>query len=127
MTTVVSLTDGFLARLAEVPDEYIQCRTTQHKWDEIQRLRVVDTNNEEGRYARGGYVTFAERRLRCARCQMVRSDAFHITSAEGHTALRSLGSTYPEIPPGYYVKGQGRLDRALVLGVLFERAMALPV
>lgn len=83
-------------------------------------MRVVDTRRES-RIARAGFQLFAERRIRCSRCGMVRSDAYQITSSRGHTALIKINSTYPETPHGYYVKGQGRLEMPLVLGALFDR------
>lgn len=107
--------------LAAMPDDYLTCRTLKHAWTVTQRFRVVDTRRELGRLSRGGHQLFAERRLTCDRCGMVRSDAFAITSSGGHTALRRINSTYAEIPEGYYVRGEGRLDLGLVLGAVFER------
>jgi hypothetical protein len=112
--------DEFLARLSRMDADYLECRTLKHSWTGAP-LRVVDTRQESSRVARAGHSVFAERRIRCSRCGMVRSDAFQISSSRGHTALIKINSTYPEIPPGYYVTGQGRLEMPLVLGAKFDR------
>lgn len=112
--------EDFLNSLAGMPDEYLQCRTMQHSWVEEEKFTVIDSGREVTRRPRGGEQVFAERRLHCTRCGMVRSDAYRITSSSGHTALHKIASSY--FPPdGYWVKGAGRLGKDLVLGAKFER------
>lgn len=112
--------ESFLSTLAEAPDAWLQCRTMQHSWSENGPFRVVDITRERDRGMRGGQALYAERRLLCVRCGMQRSDAFQMTSASGHTALRKISASYTP-PEGYYIKGGGMLSRDLVLGAKFDR------
>jgi hypothetical protein len=113
--------DLFLAAVDQMPGDYLLCRTMRHAWEESQPFTLIDTNRNVERRARGGNVVFAERRLSCMRCGMTRSDAYRITQVGGHTALQRIGASYPDVPPGYYVRGAGRAGMELVLGAKFER------
>lgn len=115
--------EEFLRSLAGMPDEFLQCRAMRHAWEEEQPFTVVDSTRESGRRPRGGEQVYAERILACSRCGMQRSDAFRITSSNGHSALVKVGASYSP-PPNYFVEGAGRLSSELVLGAKFDRDMA---
>lgn len=112
--------DDYVDALSHVPSEFFACREMQHPWRVTSPFRLVDSE-QENRSPRGGHREFAERRLTCQRCGMVRSDAFSISTRNGHTALSKIGSTYAA-PEGYAITGVGNTAgmRDLLLGLAFE-------
>jgi hypothetical protein len=122
---VTDTVDVFLAGLDGMPENFLICRELQHIWKVTQPFRVVDCLKEIGRYPRGGQLVYAERRLTCSRCTMVRSDAFKISSDRGRTTLRKISANYIQ-PEGYAIPGTGYGARGLtdyVHGVAFDQAM----
>lgn len=113
--------DLFVDALEQVPPEFLACREMAHPWRVTSAFRVVDTTKEEDRRPRGGFRLFAERRLTCQRCGMIRSDAFAMGTRAGHTTLHKISSQY-EAPEGYAISGLGRTAglRDLLYGVAFE-------
>lgn len=121
MTTlrgVATTEDAYLATLANMPESYLECRSTQHRMNIADPFRVVDTEAEEGARPHMGHKIYAKRILECDRCGMVRNDYYAITSRRGHTVLTKINATY-EQPEGYAVTGLGRVEggRGLVLGL----------
>lgn len=115
--------DLFVEKVADMPENFLRCRSVQHDW-ESSPFVVVDTRYEE-RLPRQGQRRFAERRHACKNCGKVRSDAYAITTRNGHTSLKKLNSTYSKVA-GYDLQGTGNTAgmRDLLLGVLFDKAMA---
>jgi len=110
--------DAYLASLANMPEEYLECRSTQHRMAITEPFRVVDARNEEGARPHMNNYLYAKRVLTCDRCGMVRNDFYAISSRRGHTYLTKINATY--LPPeGYAVHGLGRVEgsRGLVLGL----------
>ncbi len=112
--------DLFVEALEHTPPEFLACREMAHPWRVTSPFRVVDTTREDRR-PRGGFRLYAERRLTCQRCGMVRSDAFAMGTRSGHTTLSKISSQY-EAPEGYAISGVGRTAglRDLLYGVAFE-------
>lgn len=125
MRSVRDVMDVFLAGLDEIPEEFLICRELQHVWEITDPFRVVDSTREQGRQSRGGERVFAERKMTCRRCKMIRSDAFKISSVRGRTSLRKISGTY--FPPeGYAIPGIGRGVKGLtdfVHGAAFDQVM----
>jgi hypothetical protein len=115
---VASAEDAYLAHLANMPEEYLECRSTQHKMTITDPFRIVDSRAEEGAYPHMGNYVYAKRSLTCDRCGMVRHDFYSISSRRGHTYLTKINATY-QPPEGYAVSGLGRVEgsRGLVLGL----------
>lgn len=113
--------DVYVNALEHYEPGYLECREMAHVWKISSPFRLVDTTIED-RQPRGGHATFAERKLTCGRCGMVRSDAFSITDRRGHTALHKIGSSY-EQPDGYAITGIGNTAglRDLLYGVAFDQ------
>jgi len=127
----MTVEDDFLAMAAGMPDGYLECRGSQHRFVTVENWRVVDSRREEGFYSHNGETTYAYRRMQCDRCvdpetglSMVRHDFYRITSHRGHTFLEKLQPRY-QAPPGYATRGLGRVmgSRGLILGAQLDRAM----
>jgi len=123
--------EEFLKIADEMPDGYLECRGSQHRFVTAEPWRVVDSRNEEGFYPHQGNTTYAYRRMECDRCidpetgvGMIRHDFYAITSHRGHTFLRKIDSRYTP-PRGYATRGLGRVEgnRGLILGAALDRAM----
>lgn len=97
-----------------------------HPWKVTSPFRLVDTDYEEGE-PRGGHRVFAERKLTCPRCGMVRSDAFAISNRSGHTSLHKISSRY-DAPEGYSITGIGNTAgmRDLLYGMAFDATQDRP-
>lgn len=124
--------DDFVDAIEDMPESYIECRGTQHRWVLIEPFRIVDTRRENGAHPHMGEQVYARRVLECDRCideetgrGALRFDYYRITSHRGHTFLEKLGSSGYKTPKGYAVKGTGRGagTRGLVLGMALDRAM----
>ena len=115
---VANTEDAYLTHLANMPEEYIECRSTQHRMAITEPFRVVDSRVEQGAWPHMGNHVYAKRTLTCDRCGMVRHDFYAISSRRGHTYLTKINATY-EPPEGYSVSGLGRVEgsRGLVLGL----------
>jgi len=115
---VANTEDAYLAHLANMPEEYIECRSTQHRMTITNPFRVVDSRVEDGAWPHMGNHVYAKRVLTCDRCGMVRNDFYAISSRRGHTYLTKINATY-QPPEGYAVTGLGRVEgsRGLVLGL----------
>jgi hypothetical protein len=121
MTTLRGVTtteDAYLASLANMPEAYLDCRSTQHRMNVTDSFRIVDTRTEHGARPHMGHTLYAKRVLTCDRCGMVRNDFYAISSRRGHNFLTKINATY-EPPEGYAVTGLGRVEgsRGLVLGM----------
>ena len=115
---VATTEDAYLATLANMPETYLECRSTQHRMTITDPFRVVDSRTEQGARPHMGHTLYAKRVLACDRCGMVRNDFYAISSRRGHTYLTKINATY--LPPdGYAVTGLGRVEgsRGLVLGL----------
>jgi len=124
--------DAFLAAAGDMPDAYLECRGSQHRFNIAEPFRIVDSGREEGFRKHGGHQVYAVRKMVCDRCidpetghSMVRYDFYEITSHRGHTFLQKIDARY-EPPPGYATTGLGRIagNRGLVLGMALDRAIA---
>lgn len=119
--------DAYIAAITSLPERFLVCRDTQHRWPlEPPPFHVVDSKRETGRRARGGHAVYAERVFVCERCGMERSDAYQITSLRGRTSLRRINASY-DPPDGYRIEGVGQSVRGmrdLLHGVMFDRAVA---
>lgn len=127
----MTVEDDFLALAAEMPDGYLECRGSQHRFVTVEEWRIIDSRREEGFHAHVGEQTYAYRRMQCDRCvdpetglSMIRHDFYRITSLRGHTFLEKITSRY-EAPPHYATKGLGRVggNRGLILGAALDRTM----
>jgi hypothetical protein len=129
---VVSDPEGeFLAAVEQMPEGYLECRGSQHRFNLIEPFRIVDSGREQGYRSHGGHQVYAVRVLECDRCidpetghGMIRHDYYEITSHRGHTFLRKINASY--LPPaGYATSGLGRIagNRGLVLGAALDRTM----
>jgi len=131
LRSVGNAEDAFLSAVESMPEGYLECRGSQHRFNIVEAFRIVDSGHEQGARSHGGEKVYARRTLKCDRCidpetghSMVRHDFYRITSRRGHTFLEKINATY-DPPPGYATKGLGRIDgnRGLVLGAQLERAM----
>lgn len=117
--------DVYIAGLDGMPENFLACRESQHRWDVLENFRIVDAGKESDRRARGGHTVYAERVLVCERCGMERSDAYHISSFRGRTALQRINASYTA-PDGYSIEGVGnniKGMRDLVHGAMFDRVL----
>lgn len=122
LRSVVDREDAFLAAIADMPPEYLFCRTSQHRWPaEPPPFRVIDSRVEEGEYAHRGQTKYAKRVMECDRCGALRHDYYELTSRRGRTILRKLDARY-DLPPGYATKGLGVVPdyRGLILGLSLD-------
>lgn len=112
--------DVFVNALSHARPEFVQCREMAHRWKIVSPFRLIDTDVED-RQPRGGFREFVERKLQCQRCEMIRADAFSISTRHGHTALTKIGSSYSQ-PEGYAITGIGNTAgmRDLLYGVAFD-------
>lgn len=116
----------FVDALEHAEPEFLACREMAHRWTVSSGFQLIDAEREPDRQPRGGYRSYAERRLTCQRCGMIRSDAFAIsTTMYGHTSLQKISSSYTQ-PDGYAIPGIGnaRGMRDLLYGVAFDAATA---
>lgn len=122
---VAGVEDAYLTALQNMPEGYLECRSTQHRMNVTEPFRIVDTDNEAGARPHMGHKIYAKRTLECDRCVdpetghgMIRHDFYAITSRRGHTVLTKINSTYVG-PPRYFIEGLGRPEgaRGLVLGL----------
>jgi hypothetical protein len=114
--------DEFVDAVGALPPAYFECRLNlRHDFPPNTPFRLVDTDVEDRRPRRGLRV-FAERRLVCRHCGMVRVDIFAIArSRSGHTRLSKVGPGVYEQPDGYKLAGlQTAGMRDLLLGVAFD-------
>lgn len=125
----MTVEDDFMAMTEEMPEGYLECRGSQHRFVTVEPFRIIDSRREEGFYAHEGNATYAYRKMQCDRCvdpetglSMVRHDFYSITSHRGHTFLEKINSRY-EPPPHYATKGLGRVagNRGLILGAQLDR------
>lgn len=118
LRSVANSEDAYLAHLANMPENYLDCRSTQHRMNVTDPFRIVDSRNEEGARPHMGHTLYAKRVLECDRCGMVRNDFYAISSRRGHTVLTKINATY-QAPDGYNISGLGRVpsSRGLVLGL----------
>lgn len=114
--------DTFVHALEQAPPEFLECREMAHQWRLTSPYRLVNTRVED-RLPRAGHSEFAERKLTCQRCGMVRADAYAISSRSGYTSLTKLGSSYQQ-PDGYAITGAGNTAgmRDLLNGIAYEQA-----
>jgi hypothetical protein len=131
LRSVRNVEDAFLEAVDEMPEGYLECRGSQHRFNIIEPFRIVDSAHEAGARPHMGHVVYAKRTLKCDRCidpetgkSMIRHDFYAITSRRGHTYLEKINATY-EGPPRYATKGLGRVDgnRGLILGAQLDLAM----
>jgi hypothetical protein len=101
----------FGSALQQMPDEFLECRDIRHLWEVTRNYHVVDAVEDAGIQPRMGHNTFVERKLRCTRCGMVRSDAYVIAKRARWQGLERLSSTYT-MPEGYGVQGVGHMQGA---------------
>jgi hypothetical protein len=115
---VASIEDAYLAALGDMPETYLECRSTQHRMNVTDSFRIVDTRTEKGARPHMGHTLYAKRVCTCDRCGMVRNDFYAISSRRGHNYLTKINATY-EPPEGYSVPGLGRVEgsRGLALGL----------
>lgn len=115
---VVSTEDAYVAQLSNLPGEYLECRSTQHRMNITNPFRIVDTRAEADARAHMGHLLYARRDLECDRCGMVRHDFYAITSRRGHAVLTRINATY-HAPEGYLITGLGTVPgrRGLALGI----------
>lgn len=124
MTTlrgVASVEDAYLARIAEMPENFRACRSGQHWMLVVDAPRIVDSRHEEGIRAIKGEQVYAKQKCECQRCGKVRWDYFRITSRRGHQLLQKIGAYYEKLE-GYDIEGLGNVPgaRGLVLGLSLE-------
>lgn len=131
MRAVQTPEDAFLSVAEEMPDGYLECRGSQHRFVLIEPFRIVDSEREDGARPHQGHVKYARRVLECDRCidpetghGMIRYDFYSISSLRGHTFLEKINARYIA-PAGYSVKGIGRVEnnRGLILGAQLDRSL----
>ena len=124
LRSVGSTEDAFINAVAAMPPEFLACRGSSHRFNISDDFRVVDSVHEQGKRPQGGQQVYAERRLECDRCGMVRVDHYAITSRGGHTMLTKINAIY-SAPEGYATVGLGRIagNRGLVLGMALDNQL----
>lgn len=89
--------------LRAVPDEYLVCRSLQHRWDLAADLHVVES---------GPQGEIIERHLHCARCETIRRDRYLLRSDRWNVQrLQFLGRSYG-YPDDYMIPAMAHADQA---------------
>ena len=83
---------------------YQWCRTERHKW-EWERDQVADIENDKA----------FDRMDVCERCGATKTKTISITT------FRVLGKPRTKYPPGYLIKGRGRIDISEVYRAQYQQ------
>lgn len=123
MTTlrgVANIEDVYLARIAEMPENFRACRAGQHWMLVVDPPRIVDSREEHVQPIKGEQV-YARQKCECQRCGKVRWDYFRISSRHGHQRLDKIGAYYVKLE-GYDIHGLGVVPgaRGFLLGMTLE-------
>lgn len=103
--------------IADLPENYLQCRDLKHAWNVERDYYVLDE------YAEPGYITDGEiaRDLKCLRCESGRQEVYQVRT----WGIEKIKNSY-HYAEGYQVHGvpRGLTPKNLVQSVQYEKAMA---